>query len=258
MLDTSDIKIIFFDAGNVFVSDDPSGCFAYEQLYHHINSTGKPLSMEEFFRLRTEHAQNGGGLWSFVGQYIPESDFKAWQRDVRSAMYCQWSKLSPPIAAMQEVPRLLAPHYRLGILANQPAQMEDVLAERGLLQYFEILAISDKLNLHKPDTRLYQWAVDAARVPASAALMVGDRIDNDIVPARAIGMKTAWLRLGYRGRDWAPETEFQQHYAESISKSSYSECEPANDASTPDVTFNSAEELLSALLPTHAPAHSLG
>lgn len=249
MLNTSQIKMIFFDAGNVFVSDDPSGCFAYECLFNHIKEKHKPLSEEEFFRLRTEHAQGGGGLWSFVGRYVPETEFKQWQRDVRARMYMQWGRLSPPIAAMQDVPRLLSEHYRLGILANQPAQMEDVLAERGLLQYFEILAISDKLDLHKPDPRLYQWAVDASGLPASSTLMVGDRIDNDIIPAKSIGMKTAWLRLGYAGRDWLPETEFQKHYAESIRKASYSEAEPKDEASTPDVVFGSADELLAGLLP---------
>lgn len=249
MPETSPLKMIFFDVGNVFVSDDPSGCFAYEQLYHRLNSTGHEVSAEEFFRLRTEHSLAGGGLWSFVGQYVPETEFKAWQRQVRDQMYGQWAHLSPPIASMQDVPARLAPHYRLGILANQPAQVEAVLAERNLLQYFEILAISDKLNLHKPDPRLFQWAVDASGLPPSSILMVGDRIDNDVIPAKAVGMKTAWLRLGYENRDWRPGSDFQSHYASSIEKSSYSEAEPADQASRPDYTFNSAAELLSALLP---------
>lgn len=29
--------------------------------------------------------------------------------------------------------------------------------------------------------------------------MIGDRIDNDIVPAKALGMKTIWIRQGFDG-----------------------------------------------------------
>lgn len=33
-------------------------------------------------------------------------------------------------------------------------------------------------------------------MPARAILYVGDRLDNDVVPARAVGMRTAFLRRG--------------------------------------------------------------
>ena len=29
--------------------------------------------------------------------------------------------------------------------------------------------------------------------------MVGDRLDNDIVPANKIGMKTVWIKQGFGG-----------------------------------------------------------
>ena len=31
---------------------------------------------------------------------------------------------------------------------------------------------------------------------AEDAVMVGDRLDNDILPAKAVGMKTIWIRKG--------------------------------------------------------------
>lgn len=248
MIDLSQIKMIFFDVGNVFVSDDPSGCFAYEELYKRITADGIDMSPEDFFRLRTEHIQQGGGLWSFVAQYVPESEFKVWQKAVRDAMYCQWSRLSPAIKSMNDVPERLADHYRLGIIANQPRQMEDVLVERGLRQYFDVVALSDALGLHKPDTKLYEWAIKESGLPAEQTLMVGDRIDNDIIPAKKVGMKTAWLRLGYQNREWSPESDFQKHYAESIKLASYSEAEPDHSATHPDFIFTSADELLDALI----------
>ena len=39
--------------------------------------------------------------------------------------------------------------------------------------------------------------------------MAGDRIDNDIVPAKALGMKTIWIKQGF-GRYWRKTTEYEQ------------------------------------------------
>lgn len=39
--------------------------------------------------------------------------------------------------------------------------------------------------------------------------MIGDRIDNDIVPARLLGMHTIWIKQGF-GRYWRIEREIER------------------------------------------------
>lgn len=39
--------------------------------------------------------------------------------------------------------------------------------------------------------------------------MVGDRIDNDIMPAKLLGMRTIWIRQGF-GKYWKKTTECEQ------------------------------------------------
>ena len=41
------------------------------------------------------------------------------------------------------------------------------------------------------------------------AIMVGDRIDNDIIPANKIGMKTVWIKQGF-GSYAEPKTVEEQ------------------------------------------------
>ena len=36
--------------------------------------------------------------------------------------------------------------------------------------------------------------------------MIGDRIDNDIVPAKELGMKTIWIKQGF-GKYWNIKSE---------------------------------------------------
>ncbi len=51
----------------------------------------------------------------------------------------------------------------------------------------------------KPDIKLFQIAVENSGCKPSETIMVGDRLDNDIFPAKAIGMKTIWIKQGFGG-----------------------------------------------------------
>ena len=39
--------------------------------------------------------------------------------------------------------------------------------------------------------------------------MIGDRIDNDIVPAKSLGMRTIWVKQGF-GKYWTIESEIER------------------------------------------------
>ena len=51
-------------------------------------------------------------------------------------------------------------------------------------------------GFRKPDPRLFLRAADDLGVAPSECVMVGDRIDNDIAPARLLGMRTVLFRTG--------------------------------------------------------------
>ena len=86
--------------------------------------------------------------------------------------------------------------YKLGVIANQSAGTAQRLENWGLLKYFDVVAASAELGVSKPNRLIFEKAIELARVPAYNAVMVGDRLDNDIIPAKAMGMKTVWIRQG--------------------------------------------------------------
>lgn len=51
----------------------------------------------------------------------------------------------------------------------------------------------------KPDTKLFEIAVEQSGYAATETVMVGDRLDNDIFPAKSIGMNTIWIKQGFGG-----------------------------------------------------------
>jgi HAD superfamily hydrolase (TIGR01662 family) len=83
---------------------------------------------------------------------------------------------------------------RLGIAGNQPAHAESVLAALGLP--LDVLAASERWGIEKPDPRFFARIVAEAGVPAREIAYVGDRLDNDVVPALNAGMYGVFLRRG--------------------------------------------------------------
>ena len=90
----------------------------------------------------------------------------------------------------------LAAEYRLGILANQPADTRRRLLRDGILRFFQICLLSDAEGYAKPDPAFFAFACQKADCPPQEIIMIGDRLENDIAPAQQTGMQTVWMRQG--------------------------------------------------------------
>jgi HAD superfamily hydrolase (TIGR01549 family) len=89
----------------------------------------------------------------------------------------------------------------VGIAGNQPEQAQVDLEALGF--DVDLIATSAKLGAEKPAGEFYRRLLAAAGFEATESLYVGDRVDNDVLPARAHGMKTAFLQRGPWGRHHA-------------------------------------------------------
>lgn len=88
-------------------------------------------------------------------------------------------------------------HYSLGIIANQPPGTRERLHRHGILQFFDLIVASAEEGLSKPDRRIFETALQKSGCAPDQAVMIGDRIDNDILPARQLGIHTVWVRQGF-------------------------------------------------------------
>jgi putative hydrolase of the HAD superfamily len=109
--------------------------------------------------------------------------------------------------------RLHARGLKLGLAANQPAETVATLDQLGIGRYFSHHQVSEHHGFYKPDVRLFLRACEDLGVEPRECIMVGDRIDNDVVPARLLGMLTVLFRTGrhidQQPRSWdeIPENE---------------------------------------------------
>ena len=89
---------------------------------------------------------------------------------------------------------LAADGYRLGIAANQPAPAADVLRDMAI--EFELIATSAAWGVAKPAPEFFDRIAAELRLPHAAIAYVGDRLDNDVMPAEAAGMVGVFVRRG--------------------------------------------------------------
>lgn len=93
----------------------------------------------------------------------------------------------------------LSSRYILGIIANQTGGLQSRLLQYGISSYFTHVISSWGHQILKPNPELFRIALQKAGCLPDQALMIGDRLDNDILPAKSIGMKTIWIRQGFGG-----------------------------------------------------------
>ncbi|WP_447459452.1 HAD family hydrolase [Streptococcus ovis] len=113
--------------------------------------------------------------------------------------WCVPSGITVPNVLFPEVATVLeklAQSYHLGIIANQGEQLKERLENFGVLPYFEVIVGSADVGLRKPDVAIFDYALTQAGVLPEEAIYVGDRIDNDMVPAKKLGMTTIWIQQG--------------------------------------------------------------
>jgi HAD superfamily hydrolase (TIGR01549 family) len=89
--------------------------------------------------------------------------------------------------------------YRLAIFGNQPAHRTAEL--RALDLPAEVIAMSEEMGVAKPAPEFFARFLELLGDPEPEAVaIVGDRVDNDVLPAMAAGLRAIWIRRGPWGR----------------------------------------------------------
>jgi HAD superfamily hydrolase (TIGR01509 family) len=89
---------------------------------------------------------------------------------------------------------LAAAGLRLGLAGNQPVPAESALGRLGLPVSF--IASSARWGVEKPSPEFFARIVSEAGVAPGEIAYIGDRVDNDVMPARRAGMVTVFVRRG--------------------------------------------------------------
>jgi len=105
--------------------------------------------------------------------------------------------LQAPLETVETLARLREMGLRLGVVSNVsllPHKLGADLDRLGIGRYLDAAAFSSEVGVRKPDPRIFRHALRAIDTDPAGAVFVGDRMNDDIVGAQAVGMRTILTR----------------------------------------------------------------
>ena len=174
------IKWIFFDVGSTLVDETE----AYDHRVREMIA-GTSINFKEFDNVRIALARQGLDGNSAAIKYLGLTK-TPWHSEEE----VPYSDAHSTLAA------LVDKGYKLGIIANQKLGTEGRLESWGLRLFFGVIVASADIGYAKPQKEIFEKAFELAECTAEESVMVGDRLDNDIIPAKELGMTTVWIKNG--------------------------------------------------------------
>jgi putative hydrolase of the HAD superfamily len=204
------IRWLFFDLGSTLLDETQSYRRWFQNASDAIGGALSPQAIEQGY---------SAGMVTYTPTIVGQ--LKPYGYTGNSTNHLYPAELDAPYPDAAHVLATLSNKYNLGVIANQVAGTEARLAMFGLRQYLHLIVASAEVGVSKPDSAIFSLALAKADCSPQQAVMIGDRLDNDIFPAKHMGMVTVRVLQGY-GRLQTPKT----------------------DAYAPDYTVGSLPELL--------------
>ena len=170
------IKWLFFDLGSTLVDESQ----VYERRFQKIaDAAGVPVDTVKE-KATAYYKKNEKGDLEVAREY--SMDKPLWEHE--------YEVLYPDTVQLLEE---LSKDFKIGAIANQPLGTVDRLEAFGILKYFNLAVASAEEGVAKPDKRIFEIALERAGCAPEEAFMIGDRIDNDIIPAKEMKMHALWV-----------------------------------------------------------------
>jgi putative hydrolase of the HAD superfamily len=89
-----------------------------------------------------------------------------------------------------EVLSYLKNKYTLHIITNGFEEVQHIkLAAADLKQYFDVVITSEKVGVKKPNSKIFEFALEQANAKAEQSIMIGDDLGVDVFGAEKVGMQ---------------------------------------------------------------------
>ena len=172
------IEAIVFDIGETLIDETMMWTRAA------ANAGVTPFTLMGVLGATIERGVHHNETWGILGVEHPEGTWvdEDWYPD---AVPC--------------IERLREAGYRVCAVGNTPQFVEEHVGT-----HVEVLGSSERWQIWKPDPRFFARVVEAVGVAPAKIAYVGDRVDNDLLPAQAAGMTAVRIRRGAHAADETP------------------------------------------------------
>ena len=180
---------IFFDVGWTLVDETPALMHYFEGVRAAMANPGATTARGLLGRYRVAIRDDAPDPRERVlaEAGLPGGDWKRFGWDYERVR--PYRDAGPALRALRGT-------VKLGVLANQGPGLPERLDRWGFTGVFDLILGSGDCGVKKPSPEIFALAAERAGSPPAKLMMAGDRLDNDIVPAKRAGWQTAWVRRG--------------------------------------------------------------
>ena len=101
----------------------------------------------------------------------------------------------------------LKARYPMYLVSNFYGNLQTVLCEFGLTDYFQAVIESAEVGYRKPDLEIFRIAIEKTGNRPEEVVIIGDSYKNDIQPATLLGCPSIWLKV----KGWHDADETIEH-----------------------------------------------
>jgi putative hydrolase of the HAD superfamily len=208
------VQAVFFDLDDTLLDDDRCWRVAVS-----LTCTELALRHPSVDRtmLETSYMENSPRLWATFGNAPRTASGSSAARDLRLAVWqsvldgCGVEK--PGLASeavdtyerrrretyvcfadARPVIQRLRERLRVAVITNGPSEgQREKLDITGLTPLLDLVVVSGDLDVGKPETAIFRFALDQLGLDPACVWHVGDSLVNDVGGARSVGLGSVWL-----------------------------------------------------------------
>jgi putative hydrolase of the HAD superfamily len=211
-------KAVFFDAGETLLAPHPSFDELFSRVLAEHGEQASPSEVRQALeRIAPTFSEIVDKMAVSAWSTSREASLKFWgtlyatalkelgiedpSGRLARALYSKFTRYESYRLFPDAVPTLSALKkggLLVGLISNFEEWLEGMLIEMEVARLFDLMVISGKEGVEKPDPAIFQLALDRSGVPADQSVYVGDHPRIDADGARAVGMGA--VLIDRRGR----------------------------------------------------------
>lgn len=217
-----DYRLFLFDLDDTLLDFRASERLSFART---MSSLGIEDAPDTLF---ADYQRSNQQLWTDLERGLVDKDFLKVERFRRvfalhrlqvdavraSHVYLEWLPQTVVlIDGAREVCEALAAHGEIGIISNGIEQVQGRrIANAGLSDLIGFVATSEACGHAKPDVRFFDYATRMATAFDKArTVIVGDRLEADILGANRFGIDSCWFNPSRRTNDGTAQPTHEVH-----------------------------------------------
>lgn len=189
---------LIFDLGQTLINEWNFLKFFDQKLLELINGFGGRIDWRNYITLRNNIIKNrmigNGGMEELIiticRLILPIGYDRIILKKINSDLSYGKRKFFCLNEGAKKIVETMSKYHELGIMSNQPKEAIEPLINANILSLFNRVVIPSKIKIKKSHENFLFEGIDFPGFPASRCIMIGDRLDIDILPANKLGMKT--------------------------------------------------------------------